>query len=80
MMSSTLVTIKGKSKVNLEREEGSRQEKNCFLILWMILPKSETFPSPPPHGENGCLAVVFPVVFLNCQEMHLSLFLSLSET
>ena len=58
MMSSTLVTIKGKSKVNLEGEEGSRQEKNCFLILWMILPKSETSPSPPPQGENGCLGCI----------------------
>ena len=76
MMSSTLVTIKGKSKVNLEGEEGSRQEKNCFLIRWMILPKSETSPFPPPHEENGCLAVVFPVVFLNCQEMHVSLLLA----
>ena len=59
-----------------EGEEGSRQEKNCFLILWMILPKSETSPFPPPHEENGCLAVVFPVVFLNCQEMHVSLLLA----
>ena len=30
MMSSTLVTIKGKSKVNLEGEEGSRQGKKLL--------------------------------------------------
>lgn len=53
-MSSSLVIIKGKSKVNFEGEEGSRQEKcNCFLILWIILLKLETLPTPPPHGENG---------------------------
>lgn len=64
VMFSSLVFIKGKSKVNSEGEEGSKPPKNVtafwsfglFSLNWRLL-------SPPLH-ENSCIAVGFLLHFL----------------
>ena len=64
---SSCIKIKDKSKVNLEGEEGTRQEKyNSFVILLIIVLKLETssFLSPHSTGKNNCIALGFTLHFL----------------
>lgn len=66
---SLLLTVQGKSKVNLEEKEGARQEECSFSDLWVI-PKQEvslSFYSPVGNsGAKGCVAFRFVFCRLLC--------------